>query len=355
VILYMPCVVRADGIYKMWYVGSSDHARSPSYIHLGYATSEDGVQWEEQGDPIVTDDQIPWGRVFQTPYVLYDTEEKSYKMWFTARIGWKQDENGRRRAIQRVGYAKSPDGISWAFHPEPVARGRRPFVQKSDDGSYRMWVGAQSRANPEMGLGKNLITARSEDGTHWEEEGDVIRPAEMFESCVYPFVMGDRGELGVWFGSHHKDRATGWFDITFALSKDGFEWSQVGRPVFPASSDKAAFDGRYTSTPHVLKLPGKYTMYYSARDMDDYWTAPDGSRQRDTWGIYEHIGYAYIPVEEKEDPTLGFSWSVDGNPVAGGGKSYHFHPHKAGAHTVTCRVENANGSASYTWDIDVKD
>ena len=59
-------------------------------------------------------------------------------------------------------------------------------------------------------------------------------------------------------------------------------------------------------------------------------------------GIYEHIGYAYIPVEEKEDPTLSFSWSVDGKPVAGGAKSYHFHPHKAGTHTVTCRVVNAN-------------
>ena len=72
VILYMPCVVRADGLFRMWYVGSSDHARSPSYIHLGYAESTDGLRWQEHPhNPLVTDDAIPWGHRFQAPYVLY--------------------------------------------------------------------------------------------------------------------------------------------------------------------------------------------------------------------------------------------------------------------------------------------
>ena len=84
VILYMPSVVRADGIFKMWYVGSSDHARAPFYIHLGYAVSKDGLRWDEYpGNPIVTDDGIPWGRRFQAPHVLYDLQDRIYKMWTT--------------------------------------------------------------------------------------------------------------------------------------------------------------------------------------------------------------------------------------------------------------------------------
>ena len=90
-ILYMPCVIKADGLFKMWYVGSSDHARAPAFIHLGYAESADGLRWEEYpANPIVTDDAIPWGHRFQTPHVLYDLQDRIYKMWFTA-----VDESGR--------------------------------------------------------------------------------------------------------------------------------------------------------------------------------------------------------------------------------------------------------------------
>ncbi len=55
-------------------------------------------------------------------------------------------------------------------------------------------------------------------------------------------------------------------------------------------------------------------------------------------------------MEEKEDPTLSFSWSVDGKPLQESARSMRFTAEKAGGHSVTCRAENANGSASYTWD-----
>ena len=56
VMLYMPGVIRADGMYKMWYVGTSGPPR-PANCHLGYATSQDGIHWEEYPDnPIVTDE-----------------------------------------------------------------------------------------------------------------------------------------------------------------------------------------------------------------------------------------------------------------------------------------------------------
>ena len=105
----------------------------------------------------------------------------------------------------------------------------------------------------------------------------------------------------------------------------------------------------------MLKLPGKYVMYYSARDLDDGWVAPDGSHQTDSAGVYRHIGCAELPVSEGEDPTLRFSWSVDGNVTSEEGRSLRFEGETPGRHTVTCRVENINGSAAYTWDVEVQD
>jgi predicted GH43/DUF377 family glycosyl hydrolase len=284
-------------------------------------------------------------------------DEKIYRMWFGSVSHFEKDENGKLTEMtQQIGYGESPDGITWTLHPEPVTRsGRCPSVMVEDDGTFRMWVNSRPEGHPGWGsLGSHIVLATSPDGIHWEEQGLAIRPAEMYTSCVYPFVMRNRDGLAMWFGSHHKDRSTGSYDVTFAHSGDGLHWEQTGSPVFPSNPDTTAFDGRYTSTPQVLNLPGRYAMYYSARDMEVEWVTPDGRRGVDGAGVYEHIGYAYIPVEEKEDPTLRFSWSVDGEAIPDGGKSYRFHPDNAGTYTVTCRVENANGSASYTWDIDVK-
>ena len=350
VLLYMPCVLRADGIYKMWYVGSTDHARNPSYIHLGYATSTDGVRWEPHPDnPIATDDGIPWGWRFQAPYVLYDTEEKIYRMWFTAVD--EIDAEGRPWLNQRVGYGESPDGISWTFHPDPVLRtGRRPCVLKLDDGTYRMWINAPSGTDPDLQMTMNVVSARSGDGLNWEHEGDAVRYGGIYSSCVYPFVMRDRDELAMWFGGH---RAGGAFDISFGRTRDGSTWYyQNDVPTFPPNPRREAFDGRYTSTPHVLKLPGRYLMYYSARDLDDGWIAPDGSRRRDAAGVYRHIGCAELPVDAREDPGLRFSWTSNGKAIPGNGGSLRFEADRAGRHSITCRVGNDNGSAAYTWEVD---
>ena len=355
VVVYMPWVLRADGIYKMWYAGMSESARLVIDCDLGYATSEDGINWTEfRGNPIVSCDAIPWGRGFQNPCVIYDTREKIYKMWFTSLSAWERPPGTYRytNAVQQVGYAESLDGISWTFHLEPVADGRRPFVMEMDDGTYRMWINAQSKTDPEVGMGRNVVAARSNDGLVWQVDQDVMRPAGVFNSVIYPFVMRDRDRFAMWIGGH---REGGWFDITFGRSMDGYAWTyRTDAPIFPGRTDKAAFDGRYTSTPQVLNLPGKYVMYYSARDMDDHWIAPDGSTQVDEAGVYRHIGYAELPVSQGEDPTLRFVWTVDGKPQGKTGKSIRFTGDGTGRHSVTCRVQNANGSDTYTWDIQVE-
>jgi len=351
VLLYMPCVLRADGIYKMWYVGTAEHARGSSYMHLGYATSEDGVRWEEWPDnPIAMDDEIPWGARFQCPFVLYDLQERIYKMWFTASHAEIEDVF----LSQQVGYGESEDGIAWDFRAEPVlGSGRRPCVLEEEDG-YRMWVNALSPTDPEVKATCNIAAARSANGIDWTVEGDAVRPGGIFHSCVYPFVLRDRDGWAMWYGGHHIRRNTGWFDIAFAESADGKGWEcRDTAPVFPAHSDARVFDGRYTSTPHILSLPGKFAMYYSARDMDDMWQAPDGSWHRDLEGVYRHIGYAELAAEVREDPTLRFFWTLDGQRLEQRGNALALESLGAGTHEVSCRVENVNGATGYTWDLEL--
>ena len=134
--LYMPGVIRADGMYKMWYVGTSGPPR-PANCHLGYATSHDGIHWEEfPGNPIITDEALQdaggWGRCFQSPFVLYDLEERIYRMWFSALTHYEETADGELvEMTQQVGYAESPDGIAWEIHPEPVTHsGRCPSVMQ---------------------------------------------------------------------------------------------------------------------------------------------------------------------------------------------------------------------------------
>ena len=93
-------------------------------------------------------------------------------------------------------------------------------------------------------------------------------------------------------------------------------------------------------------------MYYSARDLDDGWVAPDGSRQRDAEGVYRHVGCAELPVHEVEDPGLRFSWTSDGKAIPGNGGSLRFEADRAGRHSITCSVENDNGADAYTWEVD---
>ena len=44
---------------------------------------------------------------------------------------------------------------------------------------------------------------------------------------------------------------------------------------------------------------------------------------------------------------------TDGKAIPGEDGSLRFAAETAGRHRVTCRAENANGTAEYTWDVEV--
>ncbi len=110
-----------DERYKMWYEGCIYDGTPVHPCKIGYATSPDGITWTRysgnncptglQGDGCVFDigDNGSWdsSSVFQP--VILKTPEGQYEMWYAA--------NSQLSTGIRIGYATSPDGITWTRYP----------------------------------------------------------------------------------------------------------------------------------------------------------------------------------------------------------------------------------------------
>lgn len=295
VVCYSPHVIHHDGLFRMWYLGTSTASRTND-ICMGYAESKNGVDWiEHPNNPVLTGDDVPWGEIVQTPYVLWDADESVFKLWFVSG-GVDRDANRKiTRNEQRLGYATSTDGIAWKVRPEPIyPSGRSPSVIKQGPNSYRMWMGSRPDVKDQVSgeLYSNIYEFNSTDGIHWNRgEQPVIRPSGVGTSVVYPSVIQHEGRYHMWYGCH----VPGKFELFYATSADGTHWSiDHTESVFPARTGTAFFDNRYTSTPCIVKLPDRFLLYYSARDMKTKYVDGEGRTRTDNVGVYAHIGVAEL-------------------------------------------------------------
>lgn len=148
--------------YEMWFCG--DGGSFP--YQIGFAVSDDGGSWTlKHAGPVLTPDHGAWdsGGVF-SPMVI--KEDGQYKMWYA---GGTDFQNG-------IGYATSPDGITWtkyAGNPivipgaswERQALGNH-FVIHSSIG-YQMWYSAGLSSGGYTG---GIGYATSADGLIWEKD-----------------------------------------------------------------------------------------------------------------------------------------------------------------------------------------
>ena len=301
IVVYSPHVIQHQGRFHMWYLGTSEASRSNNIV-MGYATSDDGVRWDEYaGNPVLTGDDVPWGQIIQTPYVLYDEQLRRFRMWFVSGAG--VTHNAQRKIIgndQKLGYATSVDGIKWDVHPEPCfPAGRSPAVLRVSNG-YRMWMGSRAKFDEiNGGIYRNIYEFTSGDGLQWtRSELPVLQPSGPARSAVYPFVIRHAGSWYMWYGCHVDG---GRFELFCAKSNDGTKWSvDHEHPAFPAASGKELFDSRYTSTPCVVQLPDRLLLYYSARDWQTDYVDSAGRKQRDGAGVYAHIGVAELALSRQQ-------------------------------------------------------
>lgn len=200
------CVIKVDGIYKMWYTGQ---ARGHSYI--GYAESNDGINFVRISDEPVMISEFPWEKEsVMNPCVIF--ENNQYKMWYSAGETFEPNVNA---------YAESDDGINWR-----KAKNNPIFAcDKENEYEQNRVGGCQVLKTDDMGyvmfyIGyKDIDTAciciaKSENGiTQWErsELNPIIVPNNGewdSEACYKPTVCWNEkeGKWMLWYNGRTADR-----------------------------------------------------------------------------------------------------------------------------------------------------
>ena len=147
--MFRPSVVFKDGIYHMWYTGSTSDDGSTG-LAIGYARSSNGVDWEKPVDvPILQNGTGGWDSEWVgLAWVVWDDASSMFRMWYTGSDG----------ASSRIGLASSPDGLSWQKNTSnPVtlmgnltwfdpSDARCPWVGEDPD-RYVMYAGTKGPAN----------------------------------------------------------------------------------------------------------------------------------------------------------------------------------------------------------------
>lgn len=120
--LNQPSVVHRDGIWHMTYFGVSDTGEGQ--IHYASARQPDGP-WEKRG--VVVTSTAAWeDRFVYNSSLLYDEDERIWKLWYTA--GKIQSAGGEPRYICYA-TARDPAG-PWQKHPG------NPILRPMDDGGW---------------------------------------------------------------------------------------------------------------------------------------------------------------------------------------------------------------------------
>ena len=193
------CVLKVDGIYKMWYTGQ---ARGHSYI--GYAESKDGINFGRMSDEPVMISEYPWEDAsVMNPCVLF--EDNQYKMWYSAGETYEPNVNA---------YAVSDDGINWhkaKCNPIFVCDGKNEYEQnriggcqviKTDDMGYLMFYIGYRDIDTAC-----ICVAKSKNGiTQWTRSAlnPLITPEQGkwdADACYKPTVVWneDDGKWMIWY------------------------------------------------------------------------------------------------------------------------------------------------------------
>ncbi len=204
-----PSVIIQNGIYKMWYWGR----RADGIRQTGYATSPDGITWTKYaGNPVLrvggpgSWDELEAG----TPFVLY--QNGVYKMWYTGQ------DSALRYAI---GYATSLDGINWTkYGSNPILVGTPETWDEGgvlagkiyfDGVTYRMWYFGKDNVGTDR-----IGYATSPDGITWTKysgnpvldrgssgawDSDLVSwPTVLLENSVYKMwycgIRSGEGSIG---------------------------------------------------------------------------------------------------------------------------------------------------------------
>ncbi len=233
-----PSVVRYRGLYHNLYSGFDGRA-----WRTGLATSQDGISWVKHGPMISTSASWEGDYMAANGAVLVVAGEFLY--WYQA------------GSPPRIGLARSRDGRGWSKQAGPVlATGPRgswdergvadPWVSRIGGLFYMYYLGQDRARRQRLGL------ARSPDGVRWEK----LRSNPVLElGPMGSFDEAGLGEPAVWtsHGRHWmlytgRDRGEN-RRVLLAGSRDGVHWERV--PEAPRLAGNQAWNSKVVCDPSV--------------------------------------------------------------------------------------------------------
>jgi len=244
-----PTVLYEGGLYKMWYQGCVG-----VQCAIGYATSSDGVAWTRYpSNPVYTGNPFGWDQNLGNPVVIHDGA--LYKMWYA----------GDGPVAIQIGYATSPDGISWTrYGSAPVLSGLAPWdsattstpVVVREGSTYTMYFSGHS-GDYTYRMGR----ATSPDGINWTEDpaNPLMSPDVSWEeSRVHPtgIVVGSSGYELYYTGGFPLPQ------IGHATSTDGRTWTRdAANPVLRVGAS-GAWDGAGVAVAKTVTVGSETRMYF---------------------------------------------------------------------------------------------
>ena len=268
-----PSLAKVGATYYMWYAGTSEDGRAAAIF---LATSSNATVWARAngGNPVLqgTSGTFDQNGVYGAD-VVYDATNQSapFKMWYSGRSG----------VFGGIGYATSPDGVTWTKYPGAVVSHGPPGSADSfsaadpsvlhDGSAWKMWYTGDDSSK------KRIAYATSPDGVTWAKGGKVIAPedpgasANILWGAFAPTVWKTSSGYSMLL-TGRKLVGGGVFQtkIMGTTSTDGISWAGPS-PALNPSGAASNFDYSNLNSPDLLEDPGTsspFKLFYSGNTID---------------------------------------------------------------------------------------
>ena len=267
--LYGSVLERPGGGFQAWY--SLIHA--PWRMYLGYAESDDGLEWRKPVFDIFTHQGQPTNILLDVhihgPAVIYDAREpdasRRYKL-----IGGAEPSNC-------ITAFTSADGIHWqraCRHPAIPTDPDCPMgFCRARDGRYVVF----HRVN---GFGRRVFRSESWDFTYWSGEPRMVLEPDAGDDCqtqFYGFGACPYGsyQIGTLWAYHtdladdgqHKLCGSQEAELTYARSGYAIHRAAPGQAFLPRGAPEDWDRGNLQCASQPVFLPHEIRYYYAGTDM----------------------------------------------------------------------------------------